>query len=369
MKAAAESGVIPELAAGRHKLERQVVEIGIISFTEKGKDLAQKAAYALERAGHSCDITPWEKGMSLSGWAERQWQSREGLLFIGAAGIAVRTIAPFLRDKFTDPAVVVMDEKGRFAIPLVSGHVGGANALAMTLGQILGSTPVITTATDVNGVFAVDIFAKENRLHLSDRFLAKQISADLLAGRPVGWRADWGSFPMPEGFVMACRAQDAGEGHTYGEGEKVPEGPGTAVWITVSSRERPGWLKLIPKAVIVGMGCRKDIPFQSLSQAVDQMLADHHISGQAVFGVATIDRKAGEPAVAELIKSRNWNLLSYTAEELEKAPGVFPESEFVRKTVGTGNVCQRAALLSGGRLLAEKTRFPGITIALALWEN
>lgn len=345
------------------------MEIGIISFTEKGKDLAQKAAGALERTGHNCVVTPWEKGMSLSGWAGCQWQSKEGLLFIGAAGIAVRTIAPFLKDKFTDPAVVVMDEKGRFAIPLVSGHVGGANALAVTLGQALGSTPVITTATDVNGVFAVDVFAKENHLYLSDRLLAKQISADLLAGRPVGWRADWGSFPMPEGFVMAGKRQDAGEEHTYRKLGELPESPETAVWITISSREHPGWLKLIPKAVIVGIGCRKGIPFQNLSLAVDQMLADYHISEKAVQGIATIDRKAREPAVLELIKRRNWSLLSYTAEELERTPGVFPESEFVRKTVGTGNVCQRAALLSGSRLLAEKTRFPGITIALALCED
>ena len=345
------------------------MEIGIISFTEKGKDLARRAAGALEGTGHSCDITFWEKGMSLSAWAGRQWQSKEGLLFIGAAGIAVRTIAPFLKDKFTDPAVVVMDEKGRFAIPLVSGHVGGANALARTLGQVLGTVPVITTATDVNGIFAVDMFAKENHLYLSDRFLAKQISADLLAGRSVGWRRDWGNFPMPEGFVPVGRRTDAGEEYTYREAWELPEGLGTAVWITISSLECPGWLKLIPKAVIVGLGCRKDIPFQNLNQAVDQMLADYHVSDQAVLGIATIDRKAREPAVLELIKKRSWNLFAYTAEELEAVPGVFPESEFVRKTVGTGNVCQRAALLSGGRLIAEKTRFPGITMALALCEQ
>ena len=162
---------------------------------------------------------------------------------------------------------------------------------------------------------------------------------------------------------------DAGEEYTYREAWELPEGLGTAVWITISSLECPGWLKLIPKAVIVGLGCRKDIPFQNLNQAVDQMLADYHVSDQAVLGIATIDRKAREPAVLELIKKRNWNLFAYTAEELEAVPGVFSESEFVRKTVGTGNVCQRAALLSGGLLLAEKTRFPGITMALALCEH
>ncbi len=345
------------------------MKIGIISFTEKGKEQAQKAAGALERTGHSCDITPWEKGMSLSDWTGSQWQNKDGILFIGAAGIAVRAIAPFLKDKFTDPAVVVMDEKGRFAIPLVSGHIGGANALAAALGQDLGSIPVITTATDVNGVFAVDTFAKENSLYLSDRLLAKRVSAYLLSGRSVGWCGDWGSFPVPEGFVPISGETDSGEEYTYRKEEKLPEGPELTVWITISSRERPGWLKLIPKAVIVGIGCRKNIPFQNLSQAVDQILVDYHISRRAVKGVATIDRKAQEPAVLELIKKRNWSLFSYTAEELEGASGAFPESEFVRETVGTGNVCQRAAALSGDRLLAEKTRFPGITIALALLEG
>ena len=123
---------------------------------------------------------------NLTQWSGRQFSEKNAMIFIGAAGIAVRAAAPWIRDKFADPPVIVIDETARFVIPLLSGHVGGANELACELAAFLGAVPVITTATDRNGLFAVDLFAAGNGLVLTDRKMAREISARILEGKTVG---------------------------------------------------------------------------------------------------------------------------------------------------------------------------------------
>ena len=141
------------------------------------------------------------------------------------------------------------------------------------------------------------------------------------------------------------------------------------VWITLSDQERVNYLKLIPRAAVIGIGCRKGTDGEALSRAVDQMLKQHHISPYAVLGVATIDIKEQEPAITELVKMRGWKLFSYTAEELGRVEGEFSESEFVEQTVGVGNVCERAAACSGAEIIAKKTLFSGITVSLGVMER
>ena len=122
---------------------------------------------------------------SLSEWTQAQMQKRRALLFIGACGIAVRAVTPYLQDKLKDSPVLVMDETGRFVIPLLSGHVGGANDLALLLAERTGAEPVITTATDRNGVFAVDLFAGKNRLWIENREGIAKVSSRALSGREI----------------------------------------------------------------------------------------------------------------------------------------------------------------------------------------
>ena len=128
----------------------------------------------------------------LSEWTKEAFLRDDALIFVGACGIAVRSIAPYVRDKFQDPAVVCVDEAGQFVIPLLSGHVGGANRLAEMVASGIGAVPVVTTATDVEKKFAVDMFAKDHGFVITDRKLAKEISADILAGEPVGVFSDFG---------------------------------------------------------------------------------------------------------------------------------------------------------------------------------
>ena len=185
------------------------MKLAVISFTERGSRLNRSVSELLSREGIEVESTALAKyaesaGLSplttsLHDWTEKMFESQDALLFIGATGIAVRSIAPFVADKRKDPAVVVMDEKGIFAISLLSGHIGGANELAGKLANLTGAIPVITTATDVNGRFAVDVFAKKQKLWIADMKAAKQVSADVLDEKKIGLVTD---FPilgeMPE---------------------------------------------------------------------------------------------------------------------------------------------------------------------------
>ena len=180
------------------------MKIGMICFTARGTAICRLLCRRFRDTGtESTGYVPrrfwkpeWEaegirpQDKSLSEWTGSMFEEKRALVFIGAAGIAVRAIAPFVRDKMTDPPVVAADEAGHFCIPLLSGHVGGANELAERMADWLQGIPVITTATDVNGVFAVDVFAVRSGLCITDRKEAKEISAWLLDGGKVGFFCD-----------------------------------------------------------------------------------------------------------------------------------------------------------------------------------
>ena len=271
----------------------------------------------------------------------------DALVFVSAAGIAVRAVAPHAADKRSDPAVLCLDERARFVIPLLSGHIGGANRLARTLADALGAMPVVTTATDVNGRFAVDAWAAERGLSITDMALAKAVSAAILT-RDVPFCADVGfSDELPAGLTR---------------GESGPLG------VCVSPRDRRPFdetLLLVPRALSVGVGCKKGTPAEAIGALIDGVLAAHDLRIEAVARVNTIDVKRGEPGLISLCAARRWPLAFYSAGQLAAVPGAFEESEFVREAVGVGNVCERAALAEGGRLIAPKSAGNGVTVAVA----
>ena len=158
-----------------------------LAFTEKGMALARRLARALPGSVSRCGAG----GVRLAEWTSTQFAQADALIFVGAVGIAVRAIAPHCKSKATDPAVVVLDECGRFAVPLLSGHLGGANALARALAEACGAIPVITTATDANGVFAVDEWAKAQGCAVLEPERIKLVSGALLAGHTVRLASDW----------------------------------------------------------------------------------------------------------------------------------------------------------------------------------
>lgn len=340
--------------------------LALIGFTERGARLCADLERALSLEGYCCEAYSVKKYAAASRlrplehklreWTGEMFGRMDGLLFIGATGIAVRGIAPHLAGKERDPAVVVMDEKGMFAISLLSGHLGGANELAGTLANLTGAIPVITTATDVNGRFAVDVFARRQNLYIGSLPCAKQISADVLDETLVGLVTEFPVLgPVPEEL---CR-MEAGD----------PFEGSSGIVISLNEELRPfvNTLHLIPRIVTVGIGCRKGTQKECLAEAVKKSLGIHHISPKAVEQFATIDLKAREPGLLALGEEWGVPVRTYSVGELRKAEGDFTSSAFVSEVTGVDNVCERSAVLAGkGKLIQKKRGENGITVALVI---
>ena len=281
-----------------------------------------------------------------------KFRESELLIFIGSCGIAVREIAPFVASKTSDPAVICLDEGGNFVISLLSGHIGGANALTRRLAEQLGATPVVTTATDVNGKFSVDTWATEKGYVLSDLKAAKAVSAAILE-RPVPLKSDFSiRGKLPPGVV----AGDSGK---------------VGICLTWGTEEPfDVTLRLIPKVLHLGIGCRKGISAQAVEEAVSAVLESHAIDRRAIAQAASIDLKAQEGGLLEVCEKNHWPVTFYTAQELLAVKGSTASSAFVKSVTGVDNVCERAALAGAERLLIEKTALGGVTVALAAehWE-
>lgn len=323
--------------------------LAVVSFTARGDALAarvvEKAAALGLEAAHT--VGHGRPGFSLGEWTGRAFERFDGLLFIGAAGIAVRAAAPFLRGKERDPAVVVMDEQGRFVIPLLSGHLGGANGLARRLAGLTGGQAAITTATDGRGAFAVDCWAGRQGCRVREAGRIKAVSAKLLAGESVRIGTGFPIAGQPPAGVVAA------------------EGPPYDAVVTLGPCG-DGALHLVPPVAVVGVGCRRGTGAAALEGALSAMLDACGVDPLAVCGAASIDRKAGEPGLLAFCEGHGWPLQTFTAEELAAAPGTFSGSAFVRQVVGVDNVCERAAVLAGGELLCKKRAGDGITMALAV---
>lgn len=323
------------------------MKIGLITFTAKGYALGTGLCRSLEGAGHETDLVRCSDAQ-LGVWTARHFAEDNALIFIGATGIAVRAVAPYIKAKTTDPAVLVVDDNGRFVIPVLSGHIGGANELAKTAAGMLDAIPVITTATDGSGVFAVDTWAKKQSLHIINPERIKRVSALLLAGETVGFRS---LFPVcgaiPEGFSENTKSYD--------------------VSITVKTKGRAEALKLVPPVLTLGVGCRKGVTAEQLERAFGLILKKASFYKEAVAQVCSIDLKAAEPGLIEFCRLHNLPFRTFSAEALNSLNGNFTASEFVRRTTGTDNVCERSAVLgSGGTLLTKKDAGNGITMAFAI---
>lgn len=375
-------------------------KIGIACFTERGALLADRLeALFAEGSGsffgadESCEVLRYEK--NLREWCGMCFAQAEMILFIGACGIAVRSIAPFLKSKTTDPAVLVLDEGGQFVISLLSGHIGGANAFAREIAARIGAIPVITTSSDVNGKIAVDVFAKKNGLAIGSMTDAKRIAAAILRGKPVGVYCSGAVQGMVPPELTLLGAQEKHESVRNGSNDAdlttrictqktdktaaKTEKTENMIWISpcrMTAQERERWLSgkeatvlhLIPRSVVLGVGCRRGKTMEEIRAVVQTALEDAGIAEEALICAASIDLKKEEDGILKLCSFYGVPYNTYAAEELAAVSGDFSVSDFVKKTTGVDNVCERAALLaagSGGVLLQKKVARDGVTVALA----
>ncbi len=320
----------------------------VIAFSEKGYTLGERLVSYFEQNGNTAELTRCAQG-GLKEWTKASFNN-DALIFIGSCGIAVRAIAPLLKGKTSDPAVVVIDELATYVISLLSGHIGGANELTVGIARFLGAMPVITTATDVNGVFAIDTWAVKHGLKIANPERIKWVSARLLAGETVSIQSSLPvSGDLPSGIALCAKGGD--------------------VLITHRTRGREDALRLVPPVVTLGIGSHKGITLEAIEHAFKLMLKKSSCHPLAIVRVCSIDMKAQEPGILEFCRAHGLPYQTFSARELMAVPGVYNSSAFVKQVTGVDNVCERSAVLgsgAGGRLLAGKNAGNGVTMALAI---
>ena len=374
------------------------MELAIISFTENGIKLSQTVGRRLSGRKVTIytkcsrytaeDLKVQRVKESLQVWTAQRMAEGDALLFIGACGIAVRAIAPNLTDKLHDVPVLEMDEEGRYVIPILSGHVGGANELARELSDLIDARPVITTATDVQKKFAVDLFAKRNHLEIMNKDGIAKVSTKALAGEQltIAVRAQNIECYHPK-FCEVCEEDfTEAENPLLREASMhkhdwkvcgvepplrlVPYVEDQPVDVVVS--EMPDnknaliWLR--PRRYVVGMGCRKNKDPEELLDFYMKTLEKAMVEPGEVYALASIDKKKDEPGLLAISERMRIPFFTYTAEELNRVGACVHSSEFVKAQVGVDNVCERAALAgcgANGTLIYEKQAFDGMTIAIA----
>lgn len=338
------------------------MKIAILCFTRRGRELEQVLAKKLRISGHDvqesvkCQELAESMTVSAKAWTEEMFEKQDVLIFIGALQIAVRLTAPCLKSKVTDPAVLVLDEKGQYCIPMLSGHIGGANEMAAKIANEIDALPVITTATDIRQKWAVDVFARKNHLYIEDMQMAKRISAAVLEGRTIRVAVE-GGMERVEGTIPE-------------EVEVVPETE-TDIDIYIGIHEPKSGksiLKLVPKVTALGIGCKKGTTQEQIKICVEEVLERESINADSIIKIASIDLKKEEKGLLDFCKTYRISPKFYTAEELREIPGEFSPSAFVQKVTGVDNVCERSAVRAGGSLRVKKQAKNGVTLALA-WNN
>lgn len=375
----------------------------LITCSVRGYATMQKLAKKLENISGAeiitkvkCEALP-EVSMreTVKACVDVYFEQVDAIVFVTASGIAVRSVAEHLAHKSEDPAIVCMDECGKHVISLVSGHAGGANALTQMLADVMWATPVITTATDVEGRFSVDEYAREHNLVVTDWAKAKAISAEVLAvgAEPVWVDEAEVSQEEEKNACEICKEQkstgiDVGKIENDGcENEigvqKLQIGSHQVVITPQDVSVDAQTLQLIPRCIVAGVGCKKGIPVDKIEHAVQDAFAKAGLRMEALCAVVSIDLKKEEAGLLEFCETRNVPFEIYAAEELQAVPGTYSASEFVSGVTGVDNVCERSAVkyasehgmnqgeqLLGrqakhGELLLRKQAYGGVTVALA----
>ncbi|WP_434778306.1 cobalt-precorrin 5A hydrolase [Neisseria sp. Ec49-e6-T10] len=295
---------------------------------------------------------------SMADCVKRLFGQYQALLFICATGITVRMIAPLVVDKLADPAILVMDEQAKHVISLLSGHVGGANRLAEEIAHKLNATAVITTATDVNQVAALDTLAVAVGADVTQyRAQIKDINQMLVSGKKVGLYLDQIEVKDKRGFIEVhdlenCAQLDALVVVSYHR---------------LSIQSQCPVVKIVPRQIVVGIGCRRDTDSELIEQTLLKHLEVNNIDPKAISAIGSVVIKADEKGLIQLAKRYGVPFHVFEIEALKEHEHRFEASEFVRKTIGVGSVSQPAAwLMSNGHLIGHTLKQDGITITLGV---
>jgi cobalt-precorrin 5A hydrolase len=335
-------------------------EPAITALTPRGLDLGRRLAGALGRG----EVVPvrGQAGTTL----RELFAAGRPLICIMPLGVVVRLLGPVLSDKQAEPAVVVVDEAGRFAVSVLGGHAGGGNALARRVAEVLGAVPVVTTASDALGLPAVDLIGRDRGWRVEDPAGLTAAAAAVVRGEPVGVYQDagrpdwWQEFgPWPEHFRRL---------------ETLPPPGDLAALLVISDRllplsvdQKAPAVVYRPPTLVLGAGCKRGVPAAEFEALFAQVWAEHGLSPLSLAAVATVSLKADEPGLLAFAAGHGVPLRVFSREELAGVGPLPTPSERVRQKIGIAGVAEPAALLAAGaeRLLVTKVRGPRVTMAVA----
>ncbi|WP_378956296.1 cobalt-precorrin 5A hydrolase [Pelosinus sp. sgz500959] len=350
------------------------MKLAVISVTNQGAKLANQLADQLRLVGHQIELFAKEGRNplghasydSLSTLISKSFSRYEGFIFIMATGIVVRVIAPYIQDKRIDPAVVVMDEQGQYAISLLAGHIGGANELCEMIGHRIGAIPVITTATDVGKKPAADVLAVKLNRDIQPFSALKQINGAIVHGDQVRFFIDK-RIPNQEFYTQTAEKL----GIRLDTIEDVTTARYDAAVLvtdeTLAVNKPHLYLRSIPLAV--GIGCRRDTPVADILAAVTAACQSIGSTTSHIAMIGSTVVKQDEVGLLALIEQLAVPSHFFSNEELQQCIDEYQldVSSFVQKQIGVGNVCAAAAILMGqtNKLLLPKTKYKNVTVAIA----
>ena len=334
-----------------------------VAISPRGVDLALRlkkdigcVVYAFDKYGkEGCESF----NCSIKELTSNLFTNYRNIIMVMSCGVAVRTIAPYIDDKTHDPAVVVLDDSGKYSISLLSGHIGGANKLAIDVARAIGAEPIVTTSSDNHGIEAVDMLAKRLGLCISSMEDAKILTAIMLNGGRV---------------AVICDCDELKESikdyklTSWGEFEN--EDLDGIIYIgnmfRLPKKLNMPFVKLIMKNIVIGAGCKRGISAEVLESAVDDILDKNNIDKLSVRSIATVEIKGDEEALCSLAEKRGWKLDLISLKEIKKVQHLFPKSEFVEKTLGVGAVCEPSAYIASnmGRCISHKIIASGSTLCI-----
>ena len=347
-------------------------KIAILSITNNGRELALRIKEIMKNVDvffikkdtdyKSDEVTVVNKG--LKEFIPQIFDKYEYLVFIMATGIVVRTIAPLVMSKFSDPAILVMDEKGNNIISLLSGHMGGANEMTLYMSDLLNSHPVITTATDVNKKSSLDMIAKKLNGHIDDfRDNVLKINSMLVNNEEVHLYIDGNYKINHQGFTLYDEKTDL---------DKVRN-----LVIVTNKKDinkilnknienlNEKIIKVTPKDIVIGVGCKKNTNSDHMKNSLIKFLAEYNIDINAVKEIGSIEIKKDEKAIIDLAKFLDVKFKTFSVEEISKVDYLYEKSDWVKKNVGVYSVSDPVAhLLSEGRVIINKQKYDGITFSI-----
>lgn len=364
--------------------------IAVVSITRQGTVLALRLLETLPR----CTVfVPARHGFAVAMGAKPYdrlrdifpdlWGKYRGMVCIMATGIVVRSVAPLLRSKTLDPAVVVVDERGQYVISLLSGHVGGANRMAQVVASLLGAQAVITTGSDVARKVALDTMALAQGLVMEDMTWAARVTTALMDDEPF-WIYDPDAHLAPYRAMLsnalwvaeavpatASRAQDFQKVQkslqTAFDAAGMDPGVLAGVWVSVSRKPKLyRAVVLRPRTLVVGVGCNRNTPAEEILQVMHDVLDQHHLAVKAVRTLASVDVKENEKGLLEAARAWSCPIVFLSKETLQTQVVPNPSS-VVHRHIGVYSVCEAAALQAArnGRLIVQKEKTPNVTVAVA----